>query len=104
MGPLLKTAVTNFYVDALFIGTDGYIPDIGFTNSNLMRAQAVRDMATQARHVFVLTESEKFSQHGDIPLNLNHKIDHVITDTHIPKDLLDSLRQQLTIDVILPEA
>ncbi len=100
VGPLLKTTVANFYVDSLFIGTDGYIDQIGFTNSNLMRAQAVRDMAQQARHVIVLTESEKFSQHGDIPLNLNHKIDHVITDDHMPEDLYDSLKDEMTIDLI----
>lgn len=39
-----------------------------------MRAQAVRDMALQAEQVIVLTESEKFSKHSVVPLNLKDSV------------------------------
>ena len=48
-----------------------------------MRAQAVRDMARQADRVIVLTESEKFSRHGTVPLNLKDRVKTVITDRHM---------------------
>ena len=31
VGPLVKSCAEAFYVDKLFMGTDGYIPNVGFT-------------------------------------------------------------------------
>lgn len=83
VGPMVRTCVEGFYVDLLFAGTDGFSPRTGFTNSDQMRAQAVRDMAGHAERVVVLTESEKFSRHGTVPLALGEKNLVVITDTHV---------------------
>lgn len=47
-----------------------YLIKMGFTNQDQMRVQAVRDMARQAGEVIVLTESEKLSKRGIVPLNL----------------------------------
>ena len=44
---------------------------------------AVRDMARQAEEVIVLTESEKFSKRGIVPLNLKDQVKAVITDSEI---------------------
>lgn len=60
VGPLVRQCAENFCVDRLFIGTDGYASRGGFTNSDHLRAQAVRDMAAQAEEVVVLMESSKF--------------------------------------------
>lgn len=83
VGPMIKQCIENFFVDLFFIGTDGYHSKIGFTNQDQMRAQAVRDMANQANRIIVLTESEKFSRHGVVPLNLKDQIKMVITDSNI---------------------
>lgn len=83
VGPMIRQCVENFYVNFFFIGTDGYHPRIGFTNRDQMRAQAVRDMAQQAAQVIVLTESDKFTKQGVVPLNLKEQIKTVITDTNI---------------------
>ena len=60
---------------------------MGRSNSDHLRAQAVRDMAEQAEHIIVLTESEKFNSHGVVPLQLKERIDTIITDDHIPEDI-----------------
>ena len=83
VGPMVRACVEGFYVDLLFAGTDGFSPRTGFTNSDQMRAQAVRDMASHAERVVLLTESEKFSRHGTVPLALGEKDLAVITDTHV---------------------
>lgn len=101
VGPIVAQCAKNFCVDQLFIGADGYMPRTGFTNKDHLRAQAVRDMAEQAEHVIVLTESEKFTQHSVVPLQLNDRIDTIITDDHIPEDtkqlLLQENKQILTV-------
>ncbi len=101
VGPLVGQCVKNFCVDLFFLGADGYTPQAGFTNRDQLRAQAVRDMAAQAERAVVLTESEKFSKRGVVPLGLGGKLHAVITDGGIlQKDrqaLLQSGAQVLTV-------
>lgn len=92
VGPLLGLCAREFCVDHLFIGTDGFTPSGGFTNADPFRAQAVRDMSAQAAGVVVLTESEKFSQRGVVPLHLGGRLSCVITDSGIPAGAADALR------------
>jgi DeoR/GlpR family transcriptional regulator of sugar metabolism len=102
VGPMIQQGAENFFVDLYFIGTDGYFSSIGFTNRDQMRAQAVRDMAKQASKVVVLTESEKFSEHGIVPLNLKEKVGIVITDDGIEDIRVSELKEQ-KIEVITVE-
>ncbi|WP_259299256.1 MULTISPECIES: hypothetical protein [Megamonas] len=92
----LRSHLVNFF----FIGTDGYSSKIGFTNKDQMRAQAVRDMALQAEYVIVLTESEKFSKHSVVPLNLKDGVKMVITDNHIT-DIIKAELESKHIQVII---
>lgn len=94
VGPMILQCVENFLVDFFFIGTDGYDKRAGFTNRDQMRAQAVRDMARQANHIVVLTESDKFSKHGVVPLNLKNKVKTVITDNHLSTETKADLESQ----------
>lgn len=94
VGPLVAQCAAGLLVDRLFIGADGYSPGAGFTNADHMRAQAVRDMARQAAGVVVLTESEKFSRRGVVPLRLENRVRAVITDAGIPPDARRALEEE----------
>ena len=59
-----------------------------------MRAQAVRDMARQSDQIIILTESEKFSKHGTVPLNLKDQVKTVITDHNIEEKIAAELAAQ----------
>ena len=83
VGPLVRTSVASLSVDKLFVGTDGYSADSGFTNADALRAQAVHDMAERAANVYVVTESEKFLQRGVVSLDLSGRPVHVVTDRAI---------------------
>ena len=91
VGPMVQQCVEGFYVDLLFAGTDGFSARTGFTNSDQMRAQAVRDMAGHAERAIILTESEKLNRHGTVPLALGETPVAVITD----EDLSDEARTAL---------
>lgn len=101
VGPMVRQCAENFLVELFFIGTDGYAPQAGFTNRDQMRAQAVRDMARQCSQVVVLTESEKFSKHGSVPLNLGEKLRTVITDERISPESRRELESK-GIKVLMP--
>lgn len=103
VGPMIRQCVENFFVNYFFIGTDGYSRRTGFTNRDQMRAQAVGDMARQAEHIIILTESEKFARHGIVPVNLRDYPRTVITDNQLPAEVRDELNR-CRIELIISES
>lgn len=55
---------TDFHVDKLFAGTDGYSRDFGFTGDDLARCDTLSAMTECADHVYILTDSGKFFHPG----------------------------------------
>ena len=84
VGPITKKCVESFFVDKLFIGTDGFTETSGFTGNDYMRSETVRDMAKQADKVIIVTDSFKFLQKGVVTLIPTAEIACIVTDTHIP--------------------
>lgn len=94
VGPLTKKCVEDFFVDKLFVGTDGYNSKIGFTGKNLMRTETVKVMSENANKLIILTESSKFSERGVVSQFKTEEVDYVITDDNIPKDVLENLKNK----------
>ena len=86
VGSLVAKCVEGFFVDKIFIGTDGFSESAGFTGKDLPRAEAVQSMAKNATNVIVLTDSSKFAQQGVVSLLPLDKISCVITDDGITKE------------------
>lgn len=87
VGPLTRKCVEAFFVDKLFIGTDGFTIETGFTGNDYMRSEAVKDMAKQASRVMIITDSDKFSQKGVVNLIEIEKVACVYTDDNIPSKI-----------------
>ena len=100
VGPMIRECAMNYNVKYCMIGTDGWDERIGFTNKDQMRAQAVRDMAVSAKQVVVLTESDKFSAAGTVPLNLVRNQISVLTDADISEEVRNRLTEQ-NIEIII---
>ena len=83
VGPVLKTCASQFFVEKLFVGADGWSQKLGFMANNHLRVQAVRDMAQQADKVLVVTQSGKFDRLSTVPLALPGGVYGVITDSLI---------------------
>ncbi|MBR2214377.1 MAG: DeoR/GlpR transcriptional regulator [Selenomonadaceae bacterium] len=92
VGPLVRKCVASFYVNKLFVGTDGF-NEFGSMSRDLMRAEAVRDMAVNAKQAIILTESAKFYQTGVVPLFPYHDIDAIYTDNSVTDDIVANIRQ-----------
>ena len=93
VGPLIKKCAENFYVEKFFMGTDGF-NERGAMGGDLMRAQAVRDMAESARQKIILTDSKKFSQIGVVPLLTYKEIDSIYTDEKISEEAIKNLENR----------
>lgn len=92
VGPMVRKGSREFYVDKLFMGTDGFIPQAGFTCGDMMRAEAMKTMAESAKHSIILTDSSKFSQQGVVLQCRFENVQMVFTDSGIP----DSAKEVLT--------
>ena len=86
VGPISRKCAEEFFVDKLFVGTDGFTKKTGFTGNDYMRSEAVKDMAKQASNVIVVTDSVKFQQKGVVSLLDTKKVSYVYTDSNIPED------------------
>ncbi len=86
VGPLTALCCESFCVDKLFIGTDGFTANYGFTNDDMMRVEAVRAMRRRASSLYILTESSKFSRRGVVSLVPFSAVTGVYTDERIPRE------------------
>ncbi len=94
VGPMVRKCAQSFFVDKLFIGIDGFMKDTGFTGNDYMRSEAVRDMANQASHVIVVSDSVKFNQKGIVNLIDTNQVSCIYTDKNIPDDIEEYLVEQ----------
>lgn len=93
VGPLIRKCAREFYVDKFFVGTDGFIPDAGFTCDDLMRVETMKYMADSANRMIILADSSKFEQKGVVIQSSFDDIDTVCTDSGISQDALTILRK-----------
>lgn len=98
VGPVTRKCIESFYVDKLFVGTDGFSEKAGFMGKNHMRTETVRAMAENANKVIVLTESKKFLEQGVVAQFKANEIAVLITDNKIPENI-ETLLTQNNIDV-----
>ncbi len=84
VGPIAKTVLSNFHVEQLFVGMDGFDPKQGFFGRDIMRADIVEAMAKNAQKLIILSDSTKFSKFSLIKLANFSQTDRVITDNNIP--------------------
>lgn len=100
VGPLLRRCAEAFAVEKLFIGADGWLDGVGFTNKDPFRAEAVLAMASSAAQVVILTESEKFRQFSAVPMRFENTSVQLVTDSGIrPEEraAVEKLGIQLTL-------
>lgn len=94
VGPLTKKAAGTFRVDKIFIGTDGYSREAGFTGDDLTRADTLSGMIESATHTYVLTDSGKFAHLGAVSFLKLENVYEIITDSGIPQEECQYLREQ----------
>lgn len=93
VGPLTKKDAEDFFVDKLFLGTDGYNGKSGFTGKDLMRTEAVKAMAKNANKIIIITDSSKFFQQGVVTQFKGNEVNYLITDNNIPVEAVTALQQ-----------
>jgi len=93
VGPLTLKTAESIYTDKFFLGTNGFIPEQGFTGCDHLRVETSHALAKRSRKVFLLTESEKFSRRGAYSMLNFDDITGVFTDDNIPGEAENTLKK-----------
>ena len=88
-GPLIKHNLKEFYVDKLFIGTDGIDKDMGFTGNDYDRCEVVRMMKEKSKSLIVLTDLSKFNNKSNFKQFDLNEIDYLVTEDNVPSNLIN---------------
>lgn len=102
VGPVTRLCAEAFHVNRIFIGTDGYQADTGFTGDNHIRVETLRNMAARADEIVIVTESMKFLKPGVVSLCPLDEIAHLVTDAGIPAEAAAVMKKH-GINLILAE-
>jgi DeoR family transcriptional regulator of aga operon len=94
LGPFAENMVKMFSASKIFLGVDGVDLDFGITTTNHMEAHLHRMMIDCAQKVIVLADSTKFNRRGYIKICDIDSIDHIITDSAAPPDIIEKLRDR----------
>ncbi|HEY4290508.1 MAG TPA: transcriptional repressor AgaR [Puia sp.] len=86
VGPLAENNLHGFYVDKLFLSTDGFDTDHGIYTPNIDEAHLNIAMINIAKDVILVTDSSKFKRKSLALICTIDKLKTVITDRGIPTD------------------
>jgi DeoR family transcriptional regulator, aga operon transcriptional repressor len=100
VGPLAEDVLDEMHADILFLGVDGFDPEIGLTTPNLLESRVNRAMVKASKRVVVVCDSTKFHRRSlsrIVPLSEVHC---VVTDRGLSDVDADTVRG-MDIDLVL---
>lgn len=83
IGPMAENSLNSFYVDKVFLSTDGFDTTQGIYTPNIEEASLNAVMIEIAQKVILVTDSSKFNRKSFVFICGLDKIDTVITDSGI---------------------
>ncbi|MEO8582415.1 MAG: transcriptional repressor AgaR, partial [Flavitalea sp.] len=86
VGPLAENNLHSFYVDKLFLSTDGFDTTQGIYTPNIDEAHLNKAMIAISKQVILVTDSSKFKRKSLAFICTIDKIKIVVTDNGIPPD------------------
>ncbi len=93
VGPVAEDVLAEMHADVLFLGVDGFDPEIGLTTPNLLESRVNRAMISSATKIVAVCDSTKFYRRSlsrIVPITALH---HVITDHGAPQATVEALKK-----------
>jgi DeoR family transcriptional regulator of aga operon len=100
VGPLAEENLQELHADILFLGVDGFDPEVGVTTPNFLESRVNRAMVKAARRVVVVCDSSKFQRRSLSRIVSPEALHCIVTDRNLPEETAEMLRAQ-GIEVIL---
>lgn len=94
VGPLAEDLLDEMHADILFLGVDGFDPEIGLTTPNVLESRVNRAMVKAARRVVAVCDSTKFGRRSLSRIVPTSAIHEVITDKGLAPEVYEALVAQ----------
>jgi DeoR family transcriptional regulator, aga operon transcriptional repressor len=93
VGPIAEETLHKLNADILFLGVDGFDVHYGLSTPNLLEAKVNRAMIEVSRVAVAVCDSSKFGKRSLSLIAPPSLLQHVITDSDIPKADLSTLKK-----------
>lgn len=77
----------------MFIGTDGFVKNVGFMGSDSLRTEAIKNMGESAKNIIIVTDSSKFNKMGLLVQFQVNDVDLIVTDSNLPEECQDYFKK-----------
>jgi DeoR family galactitol utilization operon repressor len=93
VGPVAVETIGRFNVALAFIGTDGFSARQGVTTNLLEGSEVSKMMKERARRLVLLADSSKYNRAGTVTIMGLSGIDALITDSRIPREAAEEMKE-----------
>src|ERR1700684_1749757 len=93
VGPIAEETLHKLHADILFLGVDGFDVQHGLSTPNLLESKVNRAMIEISKVVVAVCDSSKFGKRSLSLIAPPSSLQHVITDSGIPKADLGALKK-----------
>lgn len=93
VGPIAEETLHRLHADILFLGVDGFDVQYGLSTPNLLEAKVNRAMIEISKTTVAVCDSSKFGKRSLSLIAPPTSLQHVITDSGIPKSDLSALKK-----------
>jgi DeoR family transcriptional regulator of aga operon len=93
VGPIAEETLHRLHADILFLGVDGFDVQYGLSTPNLLEAKVNRAMIEISKTAVAVCDSSKFGKRSLSLIAPPTSLQHVITDSGIPKTDLSALKK-----------
>ncbi|MGF1735217.1 DeoR/GlpR family DNA-binding transcription regulator [Photobacterium satsumensis] len=101
-GSQAESSLKNYRFDKVFLGVDGFDLRAGITTHNEQEASLNRLMCEISEQVIAVADSSKFGKRSCHMIREFGNIDILVTDSDLPEDYLQGLRE-MKVEVIIVE-
>lgn len=93
VGALAKVGIRETVFSKAFLGMDGFTPEAGFTNRDMMRAEIAAAVIERSRAAYIVGDSSKFGRTGMARFATLEDVAGVITDAGLAADYVALIRK-----------
>jgi DeoR family transcriptional regulator, aga operon transcriptional repressor len=93
VGPIAEETLHKLHADILFLGVDGFDVQHGLSTPNLLESKVNRAMIEISKTTVAVCDSSKFGKRSLSLIAPTSSLQHVITDSGIPKAALSALKK-----------
>ena len=94
VGPHAEHTLSSLRADRLFLGVDGFDPDVGMTTPDVLEAQLNALMIKVSREITVVADASKFGKRSLSVIGNLESVHRVITDRSADAAMLRTLRER----------